>query len=497
MLPSANNLASVVRDALLQQVAPSSSADIRQLLLGPVTSTLSEILFRDGEGRQRLVDVYDALRGLAKDHNQLVRDVGRPAACVEIDGETRSQAGFDELVGLIDGLRGDLLAQAPSIMAALEDAEVADEWRARARAYLTSLLLNEQEELNRAPSTPDAGEARADRLGGAGRDLLRDVMRDRLGDAGLEIVEHTRLSGGFSRDTYLINAVHHGEPTKFVVRAAVVGAGFMDGIHRSIEEEFPILDLAWRSGVPVARPYFLETDHSILGSSFVLMAFSRGSAIGTVTAAATQAGADLFRTLAATLAAIHSLPWQANLEAFPSAGGRTDLTNEDAARMFLARNVRWGEEAGLRPSVALTLTHDWLAKNIPPNRKPTRASHGDIGFHNMMLSDAEISAVLDWEACNLCSPAWDLIAASQMLDDRVSWETFTAWYVEAGGELPDEAELNYYRVMRSFVGNVCCAVALERMFRQSGNISYIELGLMFRPYFQGQAVANLPTMIGG
>lgn len=484
MTPTANVFLENVLTTIGRDVTPHTSGETRKLLQSGIPMSLQELLYRNGAGRGRIVEVYRELCGLADRFNGLLHAMSGPAIppVATPDRTAANGADYETAVTLIDGLRGRLVAHAPAIAAARDDRSAGAQWRTAASDYLVALTRNELTEIVRDPPAPVAEDGVGDRIE-AGRARLQARMAERLGKPDLEIVDHGRISGGFSKETFWVSARSGGETTPYIIRSGVIGGGYLDAIYQSLAQEFPILRWAWSHGVPAPQPYFYEEDETLIGSAFVLMERCAGAAVGNTMYAHDRVDIAVFPRLAKTLAHLHALPWRDHAELFAGVNGRTALTIAQSAQLFLDKNRRWMDSADLRPSPAITLALDWLSRNVPPNDGPAQFIHGDVGFHNMLIDGDRISALLDWEATSVGAPAWDLVAARLMLDERVSWETFAGWYVEAGGILPSDRELDYYLMMRALSGNLSCTIALEKMYAQTGYVGYLELGIMARPFY--------------
>lgn len=482
MLPTDDVFLAVTREALVAGVAPFLQGEPRKLLDSGVRLALEELIYRHSEGIGRQRAIRDALTELAATHAALAAecpDAGLTA--VDASGAGSDPEDFAALTVQIDALRAALVAQAPRIAARLSAADVGPQWRVRARAYLTALTRNELDEATRdfPPSRADAGVDRIE----VRKDLLKETLRTRLAAPDLEILDHRRISGGFSRDTFTVNTRADGREARYVIRAAVEGPGFLEDVYRTLAQEYPLLKLARAHGVPAPPVRFLEEDSAVIGSPFILMDHCSGSAVGDTMQAHQDVDAGFFRNLAKLLANLHKLPWEDHVDCFPALDGRAKLSVFECTQSLLAKKRRWRASVNLRPSAALTLADDWLTRHVPPNDRQASFIHFDIGFHNMLIDREEICALLDWEGGDLGSPAWDLVAARLMLDDRVTWAQFAGWYVEAGGVLPSEEEMAYYLMARAYVGNVACSVALEKMLGASGRAAYLELGLAARPFY--------------
>lgn len=487
MLPTEAAFIDVVRRALARGIAPHLSGEPRKLADSGLQLALGELAHRQGGGEARLAQVYADLQALSARYNTLAASGPQSGASAVIAAalgdHDRTVARLSER---IDVLRGDLVDGAVKLAAVQAAAPKA--WQDQVRTLFADLTRNEMDEVTRAP-LPGPAESDADRIA-QGREKLEALMRTALGAPDLEITDHFRISGGFSRDTFILTTQAGGKQTRYVVRATALGGGYTDGLNRSIPEEFPLLKAARAHGVPAPESYILVEDPEILGASFILMAFCPGVILGDNMRATGQIPAEIYRQTAELLAQLHSLPWQDHPETFPALTGRGHVTAAEGAAMYLERCRTWREKACLRPSAAITLAEDWLARNIPQTDRPATFVHGNIGFHNMLIEDGRIQALLDWESGAVGDPAWDLITARLMLDGQVSWETFAGWYETAGGCLPPEADLAYWRMFRAYSGNLSCAIALEEMFERAASPEYLELGVKARPFYMNLLLEN-------
>ena len=141
--------------------------------------------------------------------------------------------------------------------------------------------------------------------------------------------------------------------------------------------------------------------------------------------------------------------------------------------------------ARLEPLPTLELMVDWLKRNAPQTERKIVLCHGDIGFHNLLVKDGRVSAVLDWETSRLSDPARDLSYIYPMVTHYVEWDKFMSWYRAAGGAEIDQASLDYYGVVCAFAHVIVCEVAMGDTFPRSANpdLGYLHLGLPIKAYF--------------
>jgi len=215
---------------------------------------------------------------------------------------------------------------------------------------------------------------------------MREALQAALGG---EITEPVLLAGGASKEAWAVDV--DGEP--LLVRRA---AGSV--IHRhtlSLENEFAVLQAAHAAGVKVPKP--LQYISDLAGREAFVMERLDGETIGRrVVRQAELAGARerLPVQMADELAKIHAIPV-----------ARVPFLHE--AR--LERMVEELDEVG-EPHPAIELGLWWLRENRPPPREPV-VVHGDYRIGNLVVGDAGLVGVLDWEFAHLDDPVRDLAFA--------------------------------------------------------------------------------------
>jgi aminoglycoside phosphotransferase (APT) family kinase protein len=194
------------------------------------------------------------------------------------------------------------------------------------------------------------------------------------------------------------------------------------------------------SAVPVPTPIALCDDSEIAGLPFLLVERAPGvcllrEEIGDVD------GRALARSAVDALAALHSIDW-----------GARGLQARSGS--YLGRQVeRWKRQLHDTPTsdrlVMLPEIHGWLVSQLPPESDLTIV-HGDFGFHNLLVSGDEVSAVLDWELATIGDPLADVMGllkawgadalspnpANAVLYERpgaATREDLSGWYAEATG----------------------------------------------------------------
>ena len=215
--------------------------------------------------------------------------------------------------------------------------------------------------------------------------------------------EWTQLQGGHSNLTYLLHD-QHGH--KAVIRRPPLGK-LLPKAH-DMAREWALISCLDPTGFLVPAALGFCGDHSVTGAAFYLMGFSEGCPLHSAEQTAAYVGSDKRQTLAYsfidTLAQLHSLD--------PDEIGLGSLAKKDG---YISRQVNtWYRswQASIEPAAyddgrAHELKQAFL--DAQPEQNVARIVHGDYGFHNCLIgSDAQVSAVVDWEIATLGEPLADL-----------------------------------------------------------------------------------------
>ena len=210
-------------------------------------------------------------------------------------------------------------------------------------------------------------------------------------------LEVEQFRGGQSNPTYrLSTAGRH-----YALRRKPPGK-LLPSAH-AVEREFRVIKALHGVGFPVARPYVLCEDESVIGTAFYIMDCVEGrvlwdQALPGMTRAERRA---IWGELNRVIALLHSIDYRAvGLEDFGKAGSYVE---RQIARW--TKQYRASETESIEPMDNLI---DWLPKNIPPG-DVTSVVHGDYRLDNTIFHPREpkILAVLDWELSTLGDPLAD------------------------------------------------------------------------------------------
>lgn len=231
----------------------------------------------------------------------------------------------------------------------------------------------------------------------ARRARLTDWLRAAAGDPALTIEGMALLSGGAIQQNWALD-VSGGRAWVLRTDNAATLA-----VSHGRAQEFALLRAAFAAGVTVPEPLFLCEDAAVLGAPFFVMRRVAGTAAAhRVVRSETLGGgrAACVRALGRELARIHSIT-----------PPRTDLPflgtpPEDPCRAFIAdQRAALDRQHRPRPVLEWGLRH--LERTAPSPVAPVLV-HNDFRTGNIMLDDAGVTAVLDWEFSVWSDPHADL-----------------------------------------------------------------------------------------
>lgn len=207
----------------------------------------------------------------------------------------------------------------------------------------------------------------------------------------------TRFKGGQSNPTYRIET-----PTrKYVLRRQPFGE-LLPSAH-AVDREYRILAALHPIGFPVAQPWGLCEDRSVLGAKFYVMGLAEGRNLwnGALPGMTTGGRRTTYDAMTDTLAALHCIaPADVGLADYGKSGD------------YCARQVnRWTKQYHLSETETIAEMDrliEWLPATLPVQVAESIV-HGDFRLDNMIFAndEARVIAVLDWELSTLGDPVAD------------------------------------------------------------------------------------------
>jgi aminoglycoside phosphotransferase (APT) family kinase protein len=328
------------------------------------------------------------------------------------------------------------------------------------------------------------GDARENEAGGnlyitAGP--LQDYLRSRFSEhRTTTVLDVNRLMGGYSKETYIVKVdAGRGEET-FVIRKD--GYGLPTG--SSVVFEYGVLQEVHALGMPVPQPLWLEEDTSRFGAAFMGVAFAKGEAAHLTVPVDPAVREQWARSLAGTLAKLHRSTCKTGVDV-------TDVLRADIAE--LQRRV---EERERHPHPGIAFGLSWLIDHLDDLAgRPACRVHGDVGFHNMLMRDHRILALLDWEFSHFSDPVEDLIYVKPFVDQLEAWPEFLDIYESESGFKYDPRAARYFNVWKDARNMVACMGSLNSLLLpQVKDVALSVAGTIYIPKFE---ISLLDSIIEG
>ncbi|MBP6310559.1 MAG: phosphotransferase family protein [Arenimonas sp.] len=209
----------------------------------------------------------------------------------------------------------------------------------------------------------------------------------------------TKFKGGQSNPTYLLEAASG----RYVLRRKPPGKLLVSA--HAVDREFRVLQALHGSNVPVAKPYHLCSDESIIGSMFYVMEYIDGKVFWdpSLPDCTTAQRAEIFDALIKTLAAIHSVSVEDS--------GLNDYGKP--GNYFERQITRWSKQyrdSETQSIAAMDALIEQLPMRCPEDDGCVSLVHGDFRIDNLMFDSQgqHVLAVVDWELSTLGHPLADL-----------------------------------------------------------------------------------------
>jgi aminoglycoside phosphotransferase (APT) family kinase protein len=207
----------------------------------------------------------------------------------------------------------------------------------------------------------------------------------------------TKFAGGQSNPTYRVTAGN----SEFVLRRKPFGQ-LLPSAH-AVDREYRLISALHPTGFPVAKPYGLCSDDTVIGSMFYVMAFVEGRSLadGKLPRQKPPERRDIYEAIIETLATLHNIDHHS-----------VGLSDYGPPGNYFDRQVRrWTKQyrAAQTDDIAeVEKLIDYLGCSVPEQTR-TSIIHGDYRIDNLMFANdtPEVAAVLDWELSTIGDPIAD------------------------------------------------------------------------------------------
>jgi aminoglycoside phosphotransferase (APT) family kinase protein len=208
-----------------------------------------------------------------------------------------------------------------------------------------------------------------------------------------------KFKGGQSNPTYLLQAASGN----YVLRRKPPGK-LLASAH-AVDREFRVLTALHCTNVPVAAPYHLCRDDTIIGSMFYVMEFMDGDIFWdpSLPDLSSEKRSRYYDAILNTMAAMHSI----DIESI----GLSDYGKP--GNYFSRQLSRWTEQyraAETDDIDAMNQLIELLPLRCPDDDGSVALVHGDFRIDNLIMAKdaAQVKAIVDWELSTLGHPLADL-----------------------------------------------------------------------------------------
>jgi aminoglycoside phosphotransferase (APT) family kinase protein len=285
--------------------------------------------------------------------------------------------------------------------------------------------------------------------------LAKFIRRAIPGEDQVDITDVRTASIGNSKATLLVSlSGNRILPNDIVIRKDQA-FNFL-GTH--VVDEYPALQLLYRHGVPVPQPYAIEPSGDVLGHPFLLCSKVEGSPVGTIYFAPPRDD-KMLASLARALAKIHTVPVE-DLDFIGVKGPQ----RQDYIQAEIEKYSNDWKDLNAESTI-IDLAFAWVRANIEDAHGRFSIVHNDYSYHNILINDSEVTAVLDWEFIHIGNPAADLSYFRDDTEQGAGFDFFLEEYTRAGGGVPSQKELDFYYIWghtRFAVMNMQTKIGLQR-----------------------------------
>ena len=289
--------------------------------------------------------------------------------------------------------------------------------------------------------------------------MMGSYLRERLETDGTVTIEDvTRIAVGWSHETWLFDAVWsstEGEQRRGMCLRRDPGNALLRQTS-NLGEQFRVLRCLESTDVPAPKAYWYEADPDVLGAPALVMEKVSGDCpspwrkTGREYYASAAERGVLPLSFTDALAAIHNVDWRvAGLDFL----GVPD-TGDSFARSEITKWRGLIDDSGHPGHPVLDDLTGWLEEHAPSTHRLTLV-HGAYRTGNVLISDDQVSAVLDWELQVIGDPMYDVAymltelnrEGTDLLSNVVPRDLFYERYQSMTGIEIDDESCRYYQLL--------------------------------------------------
>jgi aminoglycoside phosphotransferase (APT) family kinase protein len=313
--------------------------------------------------------------------------------------------------------------------------------------------------------------------------LARWILANEPGARAVHVDELQRIdSVGNAREPWSFRAVIEQAQATEMVRCVMLVKAAAGQLETTLPPEFAAIGAVHGTGVPVARPLWIDADGHAFGRPFFVTELVDGVADMHVLRAPAgdrdaRATIEHLADVAADLHVIELTPER--LASFAPTHATTAASDQLDHWEPIAERQR------LEPLPALRYAFSWLRANAPAASRVSIV-HGDLRVGNFLAAQGRITALLDWEMVHLGDPVEDLAWTYRSLwspERQLPFAEFLARYTRRCGIAVDPAHLRYYRMFNEIKHSVISLTA-ARAFDEgrTSNLRFADRNTTLAPF---------------
>lgn len=224
--------------------------------------------------------------------------------------------------------------------------------------------------------------------------------------------------------------------------------------------EAELLRVADKAGVPVPGVVHICTPSDGLGEAYIMSRLDGETLAPRILREARFGAArdKLASQCGQALAGIHAVATDA-LTDLPQSDGPDQLNRYEA--IYLGMDL---------PTPVFDLTIQWLRAHAPAPLTPVLV-HGDFRLGNLMVDEAGLAGVLDWELAHLgdprediawaCVNSWRFGNSAKRVGGFGDLEDLLAAYTKAGGPDLQPSEIDWWEMLGTLKWGIMCMIMYD------------------------------------
>ena len=274
------------------------------------------------------------------------------------------------------------------------------------------------------------------------KDSLEEYLRNYENNSNLSVLNFSPVLGGRSRQTVAFSVEgSRNFPPNLVFQRTMPGMGEGGGAFNTPDSEFALLKKLKHAGMLVPDPILLESNSDSLGAPFIIFEKVDGK-IAQKDYWGTPSSEQFAYQLAKQMATLHREPFTDIADRLIGGDKEEKIQRTEEIEILSG----WWFDHSHWPSVTMSYAIKWLRRNAGSVGDVKSIIHNDMLFHNILVNENGITAILDWEQACIGHPGEDLGYVYPAVSKMIGWEKFLDSYYDSGGPIIPMKDLDFFIV---------------------------------------------------